>query len=411
MTNDGTTAYTWNEFSKMKNSNGGNSQIYDAFGRTVEIQGASNTQIWYTQLGKTAFMNGSTDLYTYFPTPGNGTVLHPWGGNFQYMHKDWLGSVRLISSALNNTIISDRAIAPYGEVYDIFGGTTQNLNMFGGGSTQDVLAGMYDTPNRELQGSQQGRWLSPDPAASGWNQYAYATNPNGFIDPAGLGNCDQTAKDFSQTKCNMYDGFGPLFDSPSSMFGMNGQSTGTVGADGGTVSAETLAYFDSLDGTQGDVTQERDDSEPVAPDLSFIDFGAQGTGQSGPCTNYVLLSCGAGGAKNGQTQKPQPQTKQQKCAAAKANLAAIDSQGQAMAKMNLKELGAGAGIGCVVGFVGTEEVLPVVGTPLAVGDCAVGAIGGALTAEGVFFLSNFGDIVSGNVAEAKAIAQVVENCL
>jgi hypothetical protein len=31
-----------------------------------------------------------------------------------------------------------------------------------------------------------GRWLSPDPAGVGWNQYAYTTNPNSFIDPIGL---------------------------------------------------------------------------------------------------------------------------------------------------------------------------------------------------------------------------------
>jgi uncharacterized protein RhaS with RHS repeats len=46
--------------------------------------------------------------------------------------------------------------------------------------------GMYDTPNREYQGSQQGRWLSPDPAGTGWNQYAYGTNRNSEIDPSGL---------------------------------------------------------------------------------------------------------------------------------------------------------------------------------------------------------------------------------
>jgi hypothetical protein len=43
---------------------------------------------------------------------------------------------------------------------------------------------MWDTPNREL--SYAGRWLSPDPAGSGWNQYAYVTNPNGNVDPSGL---------------------------------------------------------------------------------------------------------------------------------------------------------------------------------------------------------------------------------
>jgi len=118
-----------------------------------------------------------------------------------------------------------------------------------------------------------------------------------------------------------------------------------------------------------------------------------------------------GAANNGQPQTPKsPPTKQQKCAAAKANLAAIDKQGSALARMNLKELGAGAGIGCAVGFLGTEELFPVVGTPLAVGDCAVGAIGGTLTAEGVFVVANFGDIMSGSVSEAKAVAQVVQNC-
>jgi RHS repeat-associated protein len=61
--------------------------------------------------------------------------------------------------------------------------TNQNQQMFTG-LTQDVLSGMWDTPNREL--APQGRWLSPDPAGQGWNQYAYSTNPNGNVDPSGL---------------------------------------------------------------------------------------------------------------------------------------------------------------------------------------------------------------------------------
>ena len=55
---------------------------------------------------------------------------------------------------------------------------------------------------------------------------------------------------------------------------------GTVGADNGTVSAETNTYFDLLEiGTQGDVTQERDDSEPFNPD----DWGL-GPSIGGPCS-------------------------------------------------------------------------------------------------------------------------------
>jgi RHS repeat-associated protein len=66
---------------------------------------------------------------------------------------------------------------------------SQNEAMFTG-DTQDVIAGMYDTPSRELQGSQQARFLSPDPAGAGWNQYAYPTNPNSLSDPLGLGPLD-----------------------------------------------------------------------------------------------------------------------------------------------------------------------------------------------------------------------------
>jgi RHS repeat-associated protein len=131
-------------------------------------------------------MNGSTYLYSYWPAPGGATVLHnyPSSGAVYIMHKDWLGNARL-GSDLATTVIDDYAYAPYGEKYDIFGSTSQNETMFIG-LTQDVKAGMYDTPNRELQGSQQGRFLSPDPAGFGWNQYAYPTNPNSFIDASGL---------------------------------------------------------------------------------------------------------------------------------------------------------------------------------------------------------------------------------
>lgn len=133
-------------------------------------------------------MNGATYNYAYWPTPGGGTLLNTSASINYYMHKDWLGNARLVSTVPNSgggTVTTDRAFAPYGEVYDIFGSTEQNQISFTG-LTQDVFSGMYDTPNRELQGAQQGRWLSPDPARAGWNQYAYATNPLNSVDPSGL---------------------------------------------------------------------------------------------------------------------------------------------------------------------------------------------------------------------------------
>jgi hypothetical protein len=43
------------------------------------------------------------------------------------------------------------------------------------GDTQDAFTSLYDTDNRELN-QLQGRWLTPDPAHSGWNLYAYVLN-------------------------------------------------------------------------------------------------------------------------------------------------------------------------------------------------------------------------------------------
>ena len=48
-----------------------------------------------------------------------------------------------------------------------------------------MVAGDYDTPNRQYT-TNQGRWFNPDPAGSGWNQYAYGTNPQQQTDPSGL---------------------------------------------------------------------------------------------------------------------------------------------------------------------------------------------------------------------------------
>jgi len=192
VTNDGTNAYTWNAFSKMASVNmsgsgcstSGDCIVYDAFGRAVEFDnGSTKTEIWYSPIGK-HYLNGTTPLYGYEAAPGGGTIF-----GSTYMHKDWIGNARVISSITASTITTDRAFAPYGEIFNIFGGTGQSDIMFAG-LDQGIFAGMYDTPNRELQGSQQGRWLSPDPAGSGWNQYAYPTNPNSETDPLGLApNC------------------------------------------------------------------------------------------------------------------------------------------------------------------------------------------------------------------------------
>lgn len=192
LTQDPVHVYEWNEFAKMKSvdrsgtncATSGECIVYDALGRAVEIdKGSTSTEIWYTQLGKTAYMNGSTVNYAYWPAPGGGTELI--SGSAYYMHKDWLGSARLLSKTNNHVVTEDMAFAPYGEIYDQFGPTLTQYQMFTG-DTQDIVSGMMDTPNREYNSAAQGRWLSPDPVGAGWNLYAYSTNPNSYIDPSGL---------------------------------------------------------------------------------------------------------------------------------------------------------------------------------------------------------------------------------
>jgi RHS repeat-associated protein len=128
-------------------------------------------------------MNRATAKYAYWPSPGRGTFVA--AGTNMFLHQDWLGNGRIASAVSGHTVTADRAYAPYGELYNTFGSTNTNNNMFAG-NTGDFDPGiLFDTPNRELA-QYQGRWLSPDPAAAGWNLYAYSTNPNSQVDTSGL---------------------------------------------------------------------------------------------------------------------------------------------------------------------------------------------------------------------------------
>jgi RHS repeat-associated protein len=103
------------------------------------------------------------------------------------MHKDWLGSARLISAISGHVVTSDQAYAPYGEMYATFGSANSQYDLFAGMTGNFNNGALFDTPNREFAQSDQGRWLSPDPARTGWNQYAYVENyPLSSIDPTGL---------------------------------------------------------------------------------------------------------------------------------------------------------------------------------------------------------------------------------
>jgi RHS repeat-associated protein len=285
--------YSWNEFSKMASidktgtncSTSGTCVTYDAFGRDVEIDsGTTYTEIFYTQVGK-GLQHGSTEVYSYWGLPGGGTQVY--SGNTGYLHKDWLGSARLMSNITAQTITYDQALSPYGEQYAASGNVGGEA-MFTG-DTQNIssgTSGLWDTPNREL-GSAPSRWLSPDPIGAGWNPYAYATNPNTFIDPSGLKYCiGVAAPGCAVPGGGSEDGEGLAGSDPldgdmneMSTLGPGGEDYdasggGTVGTDGGpaAVSDATNAYFDSL-GSQGSLTSPEGAPEPYStpdPDISAI---------------------------------------------------------------------------------------------------------------------------------------------
>lgn len=246
--------------------------VYDAFGNIVEVSSGSNwKELWRTMAGIVT-MAGTTPSYAQWSSPAGGTVIV--GGNssyFSYLHKDWLGNARIISSLASASVTTDRAFAPYGEMYDVFGSTGSQYNMFAGTTNSYYTSGIvWDTPNRELS-ENVGRWLSPDPSDSGWNQYAYPTNPNSFSDPLGLApvSCKEVGCTEGQTNYG-----GGAIDALSGWISYLGQpltnAFGTVAADGiqfgpiatlNSFAPLNAPTYDSVIGDDGDVSFTLDSPE------------------------------------------------------------------------------------------------------------------------------------------------------
>ncbi len=243
VTNDSFNAYASDPYNKMLSVNStacgtnGNYSTYDAFGRIVEFsKNTTYKENWYTQAG-TVVMSGTTLAEAYLQAPGGGSFME-LGGQNDYLHKDWLGNARIGSLIGSHAVAADMAYAPYGEVYNFIAGSGIS-QMFTGDLTQLDSEVLFDTPNRELAASNQGRWLSPDPAGAGWNQYAYATNPNSSNDPSGLhpinGYGWQVANGqgpMDWAAFGLDGGFGS--GGGGGAGGEGGSAGGTVGADGGS---------------------------------------------------------------------------------------------------------------------------------------------------------------------------------
>jgi RHS repeat-associated protein len=194
VTYDTVNTYTWDAYGKMLGVKAGSTPAvcgtsgfcatYDAMGRIVETSTASTyKEILYGPTGRLAQMSGQSTSEVDLPLPGGlmFKTTGTGGSNRFVVHNDWLGSARLATSLGARTWNWDTAYTPYGETYDTFGTPKQDFT----GDFQDIFAGLFDTPNRELA-TNASRWLSPDPAGASWNAYAYVTNPNSETDPTGL---------------------------------------------------------------------------------------------------------------------------------------------------------------------------------------------------------------------------------
>jgi RHS repeat-associated protein len=172
--------YTWNQDNHLLTVTGGTNAplVYDALGRMVErLYGTTYKEPLFSPVGNIGLMSNASVSQYRIPLPGGLTYT----SGSSYWHKDWLGSVRMISYRGTRKQVADIAFAPYGETYNTFGSTAV-INFTG--DNQDMVGGTYDTPTRELNPN-QGRWISPDAAHGGWNAYSYSTNPLSERDPNG----------------------------------------------------------------------------------------------------------------------------------------------------------------------------------------------------------------------------------
>jgi RHS repeat-associated protein len=197
LTYDGVHSYAWDSDANSVTIDS-IGLTFDALDRMVEqARGTSYTQIVYGPGGgKLALMSGQTLAKGFVPLSGGATAVYTSGPTLSYYrHADWLGSVRLASTA-SQGVFYDGAYAPYGESYAEVGTLDQTFT----GKNHDLMVGvvgvdLYDFPFRKYHPT-QGRWISPDPERGStsnpqlFNKYAYVGNePTRMTDPLGLQTC------------------------------------------------------------------------------------------------------------------------------------------------------------------------------------------------------------------------------
>lgn len=201
--------YTFDSSGNTTKQANGNTFIYDAENKQIEVKNSSNVtigQYWYDGDGKRVKKyvpgTGETTIFVY-DALGKligeySTLLNPTP-QVSYLTNDHLGSPR-INTNENGTVIARHDYHPFGE--EITGGlrtvtlgyaTDDNRKQFTGYERDDESG--LDFAQARYFGSMHGRFTSPDvPFADqieedpqSWNLYSYVrNNPLIYTDPLGL---------------------------------------------------------------------------------------------------------------------------------------------------------------------------------------------------------------------------------
>ncbi|MHC8289344.1 RHS repeat-associated core domain-containing protein [Pseudomonas sp. XS1P51] len=176
---------------------------YDAFGRRIAKTVDGNTTEFFWQ-GDHLVAESSREHYcSYVYEPGTFRPLAMLDGKGPrqacpfYYQLDHLGTPQELTD-FGGEIVWSAKYDAYGKITHLaFGGGEQlNQPLRFQGQYFDVESGLHYNRHRYYD-PEVGRYLTPDPVklAGGLNQYRYALNPTGWVDPLGLsGNCPQSDK-------------------------------------------------------------------------------------------------------------------------------------------------------------------------------------------------------------------------
>jgi RHS repeat-associated protein len=190
---------------------------FDAEGRITKVDGGTTAFFAYNGAGFRVEQGvGTTDSVEYLydlnghemaaAVPGttnlsggeifaNGRHWATFNGGAQFLHTDWVGTVRAVTN-LAGTTTQQCTSLPFGDDASCTSSITayQGIN----GSMLDTSDNLDHFLYRQYN-SNEGRWLTPDPAGLAavdpsnpqtWNRYAFvANNPATLIDPTGLDDC------------------------------------------------------------------------------------------------------------------------------------------------------------------------------------------------------------------------------